>query len=113
MKTYVVDDLKFDMIKWLFENGSLSLNLHEIVPDQFITEVSDSNADIISSISSTTASTLKTKFNIDDTLYIKLYTKKSSIQIERNSNVLIVRRFKVRNKFDKFVTVLSFYKLVV
>lgn len=109
MKTYIVDDLNFKMIKRLFEKGSLSLNLHEIVPDQFITEASNTDTDmeIISSVSSITSLAIKSK------LGIKIAPSTKSITIEPNSNVLIVRSSKVRNVSNKLVTVLSFYKLVV
>lgn len=107
MKTYIVDDLNFKMIKGLFEKGSLSLNLHEIVPDQFITEASDTDMEIISSVSSITSLAIKSK------LGIKIAPSTKSITIEPNSNVLIVRSSKVRNVSNKLVTVLSFYKLVV
>lgn len=107
MKTYIVDDLNFKMIKGLFEKGSLSLNLHEIVPDQFITEASNTDTEIISRVSSITSLAIKSK------LGIKIAPSTKSITIEPNSNVLIVRSSKVKNVSNKFVTVLSFYKLVV
>lgn len=107
MKTYIVDDLNFKMIKGLFEKGSLSLNLHEIVPDQFITEASNTDMEIISSVSSITSLAIKSK------LGIKIAPSIKSITIEPNSNVLIVRSSKVGNVSNKLVTVLSFYKLVV
>lgn len=107
MKTYIVDDLNFKMIKGLFEKGSLSLNLHEIVPDQFITEASNTDTEIISRVSSITSLAIKSK------LGIKIAPSTKSITIEPNSNVLIVRSSKVRNVSNKLVTVLSFYKLVV
>lgn len=107
MKTYIVDDLNFKMIKGLFEKGSLSLNLHEIVPDQFITEASNTDTEIISRVSSITSLAIKSK------LGIKITPSTKSITIEPDSNVLIVRSSKIRNVSNKLVTVLSFYKLVV
>lgn len=107
MKTYIVDDLNFKMIKGLFEKGSLSLNLHEIVPDQFITEASNTDTEIISRVSSITSLAIKSK------LGIKIAPSTKSITIEPDSNVLIVRSSKVKNNSNKFVIVLSFYKLVV
>lgn len=107
MKTYIVDDLNFKMIKGLFEKGSLSLNLHEIVPDQFITEASNTDTEIISRVSSITSLAIKSK------LGIKIAPSTKSITIEPDSNVLIVRSSKVKNNSNKLVTVLSFYKLVV
>ena len=107
MKTYIVDDLNFKMIKGLFEKGSLSLNLHEIVPDQFIAEASNTNTEIISRVSSITSLAIKSK------LGIKIAPSTKSITIEPDSNVLIVRSSKIRNVSNKLVTVLSFYKLVV
>lgn len=108
MRIYVTDEFDFSMVKSLVtNNGSLNVEFSEITQDEFVSEYNNHVDDIVSSITAQTSTAINTKLNLT------IVPNKKTIRLNADDVLYIVGCSKTLGTNRKYLTTISFYKIMI